>query len=133
MSKTLTQPLPQYKINHPLTETPSPGHLASTSLDPLKHSVYSFANPPDGADMLTHFARENSLFANMTKDNRNYPLGEPPDNAGWNESGDDEDSDGSDYMARGGVDESRDDSESGRSLEEEADMELELQADNLCQ
>lgn len=68
--------------------------------------MYSFANPPDGADMLTQFARENSLFANMTKDNRNYPLGEPPDNAGWNESGDDEDSDGSDYMARGGVDES---------------------------
>ncbi|KAH9751258.1 putative ribonuclease H protein [Citrus sinensis] len=103
-------------------------HLASTSLDPLKHSVYSFANPPDGTDMLTQFARANPLFADMSKDNRNNPLGEPPDNGGWNGIGGDEDSEGSTYVARGGVDGSRDDSESGGSLEEETDMELELQA-----
>ncbi|KAK9209599.1 hypothetical protein WN944_001966 [Citrus x changshan-huyou] len=108
-------------------------HLASTSLDPLKYSVYSFANPPDSADMLTQFARANPLFANMTKDNRNNPLGKPPDNGGWNGIREDEDSEGSTYVARGGVDGSRDDSESGGSLEEETDMELELQAHTLRQ
>ncbi|KAH9803418.1 putative ribonuclease H protein [Citrus sinensis] len=107
-------------------------HLASTSVDPLKYSVYSFANPPNGADMLTQFARANPLFPNMTKDNRNNPLGEPPDNGGWNGISEDEDSEGSTYVARGSVDKSRDDSESGGSLEEETDMELELQAHTLC-
>ncbi|KAK9232243.1 hypothetical protein WN943_022488 [Citrus x changshan-huyou] len=43
----------------------------------------------------------------------------------------DEDSEGSTYVTRGGTDESRDDSESGGSLEEETDMELELQAHTL--
>ena len=108
-------------------------HLASTSLDPLKHSVYSFVNPPDGTDMLTQFAIANPLFANMTKDNRNNPLGEPPDNEGWNGISGNQDSERSTYVARGGVDESRDDSESGRSLEEETDIELELQAHTLRQ
>ncbi|KAK9215633.1 hypothetical protein WN944_007638 [Citrus x changshan-huyou] len=108
-------------------------HLASTSLDPLKHSVYSFANPPDGTDMLTQFARANPLFADMSKDNRNNPLGEPHDNGGWNGIGGDKDSEGSTYVARGGVDGSRDDSESGGSLAEETDMELELQAHTLRQ
>ena len=119
--------------NQSATTRDNQPHLASTSLDPLKHSVYSFANPPDGADMLTQFARVNPLFANMTKDNRNNPLGEPPDNGGWNGIGDDEDSEGSTYLARGGVDESRDDSESGGFLEEETDMELKLQAHTLLQ
>ena len=83
--------------------------------------------------MLTQVTRANPLFADMTKDNRNNPLGEPPDNGGWNGIGGDEDSEGSTYVARGGVDGSRDDSESGESLEEETDMELELQAHSLRQ
>ncbi|KAK9177684.1 hypothetical protein WN943_026873 [Citrus x changshan-huyou] len=119
--------------NQSATTKDNQPHLASTSLDPLKHSVYSFANPPDGADMLTQFARANLLFANMTKDNRNNPLGEPPDDGGWNVTGDDEDSKGSTYMAQGGVDESQDDSEFGGSLQEKTDMELELQAHTLRQ
>ncbi|KAK9203874.1 hypothetical protein WN943_014131 [Citrus x changshan-huyou] len=119
--------------NQSATTRANQPYLASTSLDPLKHSVYSFANPPDGADMLTQFARANPLFANMTKDNRNNPMGEPPDNGGWNGIGEDEESEGSTYVARDGVDESRDDSESGGSLEEETDMELELQAHTLRQ
>ena len=95
--------------------------------------MYSFTNPPDGADMLPQVARANPLFANMTKDNSNNPMGEPPDNGRWNENGEDEESEGSTYVARGGAYESRDDSESGGSLEEETDMELELQAHTPCQ
>ncbi|KAH9673087.1 reverse transcriptase domain-containing protein [Citrus sinensis] len=91
--------------NQSATTRANQPHLASTSIDPLKHSVYSFANPPDGADMLTQFARANPLFANMTKDNSNNPMGEPPDNGGWNGIGEDEESEGSTYVARCGVDE----------------------------
>ncbi|KAH9666673.1 reverse transcriptase domain-containing protein [Citrus sinensis] len=79
---------------------------------------------------------KNSLFGPWMivakkENNRNNPLGEPPDNMGWNGIGGDKDSEGSTYVARGGTDESRDDSESGGSLEEETDMELELQAHTL--
>ncbi|KAH9673090.1 reverse transcriptase domain-containing protein [Citrus sinensis] len=89
--------------NQSATTRANQPHLASTSIDPLKHSVYSFANPPDGADMLTQFARANPLFANMTKDNSNNPMGEPPDNGGWNGIGEDEESEGSTYNCQGAL------------------------------